>query len=219
MEKLFEENMMKLFETLKKPGIQIALLIAVMAIVSGAGWVVYQTQIPPKQPIEFPHKVHVNLQIPCLYCHPGAWRQPSAGLPSQQKCWACHGQLKKYAEISIDEWPEELQKLEEYVNGTEENGHKSTPIKWVPVYQVPDFVHFNHRPHIAAGLNCERCHGDMSEKTVATIEQTVNMGWCLDCHRARTADNFLNNPNNEPELAAQLAEKRIKLLDCGTCHY
>jgi len=147
------------------------------------------------------------------------WRQPSAGLPTQQKCWACHGQLKKYADIPVNEWPEGLQKLEEYVNGTEENGHQSTPIEWVPVYQVPDYVHFNHRPHIAAGLNCENCHGDMSEKTVATLEETVNMGWCLNCHRARTENNFLNNPNNEPELTAQLAEKRIKLLDCGTCHY
>ncbi len=219
MEKLFEESMMKLFETLKKPGIQIALLIAVMAIVSGAGWAVYQTQVPPEQPIEFPHNVHVGLQIPCLYCHPGAWRQPSAGLPGQQKCWACHGQLKKYANIPVSEWPEGLRTLEYHVNGNEENGYQSTPIEWVPVYQVPDYVHFNHRPHIAAGLNCENCHGDMAEKTVATVEQTVNMGWCLDCHRSRTENNFINNPDNEAERTAELAEKRIKLLDCGTCHY
>lgn len=212
MEKLFEEKMMQLFEVLKKPGIQIALLIAVMAIVSGAGWAVYQTQIPPEQPIQFPHKVHVNLQIPCLYCHPGAWRQASAGLPTEQKCWACHGQLKKYEGVPVEKWSPELIKLAGYVKRNE-------PIKWVPVYQVPDFVHFNHRPHIAAGLNCENCHGDMSKKTVETLEQTVNMGWCLNCHRARSENNSINNPNNDPERTAQLAEKRIKLLDCGTCHY
>jgi hypothetical protein len=93
------------------------------------------------------------------------------------------------------------------------------PIDWVPVYHVPDFVHFNHRPHIAAGLNCENCHGNMSEKTVATVEKTVNMGWCLDCHRTRTENNEENNPHHDPELAAQLEEKRTKLIDCGTCHY
>jgi hypothetical protein len=221
MEKLFEEKMMQLFELLKKPGIQLGLLIAVMAVISGAGWAVYQTQIPPQQPIEFPHKVHVNLQIPCLYCHPGAWRQPSAGLPTVQKCWACHGQLKKYEDVAVDQWPAELQKLASYVVSHAPKPEPPTykPIKWVPVYQVPDFVHFNHRPHVAAGLNCENCHGDMTKKTVATVEQTVNMGWCLNCHRARTENNSKNNPNNDPEITAQLAKKRTKLVDCGTCHY
>ncbi len=191
--------MQNLFDILKKPGIQVALLVVVLVLISGAGWALYQTQIPPEQPIQFPHNIHVSLQIQCLYCHPGAFRQASAGLPTEQKCWACHGQLKKYFQppVPVDQWPPELQKLSNYVKNGE-------PIQWVPVYQVPDFVHFNHRPHIAAGLNCENCHGDMSKKTVATVEQTVNMGWCLNCHIQRTKDN---------------PEKRIKLTDCGTCHY
>jgi hypothetical protein len=188
-------------------------MIAIMAVVSGASWAVYQTQIPPEQPIQFTHKVHVGLGIPCLYCHPGAWRQASAGLPTQQKCWGCHGQLAKFKDKPVDQWENpELEKLAGYVQRNE-------PIQWVPVYQVPDFVHFNHRPHIAAGLNCENCHGDMSKKTVATVEETVNMGWCLNCHRNRTENNTKNNPTNSPAVAAQLAEKRTKLIDCGTCHY
>ena len=220
MEKLFEQSVMKLFEMLKKPGIRLALLIAVLTVISGAGWAFYSfTQVPPQQPIEFTHKVHVGLGIPCLYCHPGAWRQASAGLPTVQKCWACHGQLAKYADKPVSEWPEQLQKLAEHVTLSPDKPIQYTPIDWVPVYQVPDFVHFNHRPHIAAGLHCENCHGDMSEKTVETVEQTVNMGWCLNCHRMRTENNDQNNPNHDPELAAQLAEKRIKLTDCGTCHY
>jgi len=191
--------MSKLFEFLKNPGVQIGILVAFLAFVSAGAWGIYQTQIPPEQPIQFPHSIHVNLQVPCLYCHPGALRQASAGLPTEQKCWACHGQLKKYFQppVAVKDWPVELQKLSKYV---EEN----KPIDWVPVYQVPDFVHFNHRPHIAAGLNCENCHGDMSKKTVATLEQTVNMGWCLNCHKAKT--------ENDPV-------KRAKLLDCSTCHY
>ena len=220
MEKLFEQSAMKLFEILKKPGIRLALLIAVLAVTSGAGWAFYtSTQVSPEQPIEFTHQVHVGLGVPCLYCHPGAWRQASAGLPTVQKCWACHGQLQKYADKSVSEWPEELQKLADHVTLSPDKPIQFTPIDWVPVYHVPDFVHFNHRPHIAAGLNCENCHGDMSEKTVATVEQTVNMGWCLNCHRMRTENNDLNNPSHDSELAAQLAEKRIKLTDCGTCHY
>jgi hypothetical protein len=81
---------------------------------------------------------------------------------------------------------------------------KNEEIDWVPVAQVPDFVHFTHRPHIAAGLNCERCHGDISNAGIATNPQVINMGWCLNCHRARAGDDL---------------EKLTKLTDCGTCHY
>ncbi len=216
MEKLLDQLVVIVFDLWKKPVLRLVLMIIVMVVISGASWAVYQTQIPPEQPIQFTHKVHVGLGIPCLYCHPGAWRQASAGLPTEQKCWACHGQLTKYWNpknpVPVEKWPTELQKLADYVKRKE-------PIKWVPVYQVPDFVHFNHRPHIAAGLNCETCHGDLSKKTVETVEQTVNMGWCLNCHRSRTENNTQNNPTNSTDVAAQLAEKRTKLIDCGTCHY
>lgn len=212
MEKLLDQLVVIVFDLWKKPMLRLALMIVVMAVVSGASFAVYQTQIPPEQPIQFTHKVHVGLGVPCLYCHPGAWRQASAGLPSQQKCWACHGQLAKYKDAAVNTWPAELQKLAGYIERNE-------PIAWVPVYQVPDFVHFNHRPHIAAGVNCENCHGDMKEKIVATVEETVNMGWCLNCHRTRTEDNDVNNPLRDKKISEMLAEKRTKLIDCGTCHY
>ena len=191
--------MQKVLALLKRQEIQLVLLIGFLSVISGGAWALYQTQIPPEQPIQFPHDIHVGLQIQCLYCHPGAQRQASAGLPTQQKCWACHGQLKKYFQpaVPVEQWPPELQKLAGYVQRNE-------PINWVPVYQVPDHVHFNHRPHIAAGFACEKCHGDMSKKTVATLEQTVNMGWCITCHQ----QNTVNDP-----------VKRTKLIDCGTCHY
>jgi hypothetical protein len=89
----------------------------------------------------------------------------------------------------------------------------------VPVVQVPDFVHFTHRPHVAAGLNCENCHGDVSKMQVYENPQVFNMGFCLNCHKAKTEDNATNNPNHDPKVSAMLAEKRVKLTDCGTCHY
>jgi hypothetical protein len=77
-------------------------------------------------------------------------------------------------------------------------------LEWGPVAIVPDFVQFNHRPHIAAGRNCEECHGDMTQQTIAQNPQVMNMGWCLNCH---------------VEAAGEDQEKLIKLADCGTCHY
>ena len=197
----------RFFNALNQPLGRVGALIVLLALLSGAVWGIAQTQKTPQQPIDFPHNIHVGvLKIPCLYCHPGALRGPSPGLPTETKCWGCHQQL---------EITKTSPKLVPLVQAVQNN----TPLQWVPVAWVPDFVHFVHRPHIAAGLNCEDCHGDVSKMTVYQNPQVLNMGWCLNCHRARTEDNAQNNPNNDPAVAATLAEERVKLTDCSTCHY
>ena len=182
------------FEWVMGPMGRIAVLITALSLFSLAAFGIYQTQQPPDQPIQFTHKLHVGLGIQCLYCHPGALRGPSPGLPTQTKCWGCHQQIAKTFDPNF---PELSEKLVGYIERNE-------PIPWVPVAQVPDFVHFTHRPHIAAGLNCENCHGDMTQVEIAENPQVLNMGWCLNCHKSRAADD---------------PEKLIKLTDCGTCHY
>jgi hypothetical protein len=173
---------------LKRPLVQIGLALVFMLGLAGAGWGISRTQVPPPQPIDFPHKLHVGVAgIPCLYCHPGALRGSSPGLPTEAKCFGCHQQIN----LSNTE----LGKLFMYIGNNQ-------PIRWVPVAILPDFVYFSHRPHIAAGLNCEQCHGDVSQMTVA-VPQKMNMGWCLDCHRARFKDDPVT---------------LTKLTDCVTCH-
>ena len=181
----------RIFGWLFSPLGKVGLLIFGLIILSLAVWGINTTQTAPEQPIEFPHQRHLAFGVQCLYCHPGAARGPAAGLPTQTKCWGCHQQL------AITKTSEKLKPLVQAVENNQ-------PLKWVPVALVPDFVHFNHRPHIAAGVNCEDCHGDMSKVDIAQNPQTLNMGFCLKCHRERSQDN--------PEL-------RTKLTDCGTCHY
>jgi hypothetical protein len=116
---------------------------------------------------------------------------PTAGIPSQAKCWGCLLQFAKTQTSVL------LAPLKDAVLS-------GTPIEWVPVAIVPDFVQFNHRAHIAAGKNCEECHGDMSKVTIAQNPQVMNMGWCLDCHVKNAGEDHV---------------KLVKLTDCGTCHY
>jgi hypothetical protein len=181
----------RVFEWLRQPLGLIAVGIAFLALFSVAAYGLSLTQQPPEQPVQFPHRTHVAFGIQCLYCHPGAARGPSAGIPSQATCWGCHQQIAK-----TDTSP-----LLAPLKAAVESG---TPIQWVPVAMVPDFVQFNHRAHIAAGKNCEDCHGDMTQVTIAENPQVINMGWCLNCH---------------VESAGEDHEKLIKLTDCGTCHY
>lgn len=178
-----------LVKFIKKPAVMIGGGIFIVLVLSAATYGVWLTQQPPEQPIKFNHSLHLSFGVQCLYCHPGAWKGRSSGLPTETKCWGCHQQ------IAIKD--SEQQKLADAVKNNE-------PIQWVPVFIVPDFVYFNHRPHIAYGLNCETCHGEISRMTVAQPPRhKLNMGWCLQCHRTKAAD--------DPVLLT-------KLTDCGTCH-
>ena len=176
-----------IIQLLKKPLVQLSLVFVGVVLLGGMAWGIRMTQIPPPQPIQFPHKTHINLGIQCLYCHPGALRGQSPGLPTESKCYACHQQITRRNS--------EIDKLFAYVKADK-------PISWVPVAIVPDFVYFSHRPHIAAELHCEDCHGEVGRMTVAE-PQKMNMGWCLSCHRA----HFKNDP-----------VMLTKLTDCVTCH-
>jgi len=178
--------MEKAIAFIKRPVILIGIAVVVALILGGAAGGLYFTQTSPPQPINFPHQTHVGIGAPCLYCHPAAAWGPTAGLPSQSKCWGCHQQVQKKSP--------ELDKLAKYVQDKK-------PIPWVPVFTQPEFVHFNHRPHVAAGVACETCHGDMTKIRVARSIKGQNMGWCLNCHKKMAP------------------EKYVKLSDCGTCHY
>ena len=181
----------RLFDWLKQPLGLIAVGIAFLALFSLAAYGISYTQQPPQQPVQFPHRTHAAFGIQCLYCHPGAARGPAAGIPAQAKCWGCHQQIAK-TETSLL-----LAPLKEAVLS-------GTPLEWVPVAQVPDFVQFNHRAHVAAGQNCENCHVDMTQITVAQNPLVMNMGWCLNCHVKNAGEDHV---------------KLVKLTDCGTCHY
>ena len=182
-----------IFGSLKKPFVQIGLAMVGLVLLGGAVFGIRQTQLPPHQPIQFSHTKHVSLGIACLFCHSGALRGDSAGLPTVALCNSCHQQI---ANPSTDaQTSPELSKLASYVKNNQ-------PIAWVPVAILPDFVFFSHSPHIAAGLNCENCHGEVSQMITA-VPQEMNMGWCLDCHRTRY--------KNDPVMLA-------KLTDCVTCH-
>ena len=181
----------KFFNWLIQPLGMAAALIVALTLLSLAVFGVAQTQTAPEQPIQFTHKLHVGLGVQCLYCHPGALRGPSPSLPTITRCWGCHQQVAK------TQTSEKLKPMRDAMAANK-------GFVWVPVAQVPDFVRYNHRPHIAAGLNCENCHGDVSKMDIYENPQVLNMGWCLNCHMEKAGENH---------------EKLVKLTDCTTCHY
>jgi hypothetical protein len=122
-----------------------------------------------QQPIYFSHRVHAGVkEINCRFCHPFVERSPNAGLPAMEKCFFCH----KYV---IPDHPQIVKEREHY--------ESKQPVPWKRVFWVPDFVYFNHIPHIKwAGLDCSECHGDV--KAVDRLRPVkFKMGFCIGCHR------------------------------------
>lgn len=127
-----------------------------------------------RQPIDFPHRVHVDKQIDCSFCHDLAERSTAAGIPGVTQCMVCHQSIKT-------ESPE-VQKIAGFASRKEE-------IPWVRVYafQSQAGVYFSHKRHIKAGIECVHCHGNVAGLKEMVREIRWNMGKCIDCHRERNA--------------------------------
>jgi hypothetical protein len=131
----------------------------------------------PVQPIEFPHNIHIGKDIKCTeYCHESVTKGPRAGLPSLNTCMICH------SAIATDK---------PRIQTITAMSDKGQDIQWQRVNGYPQqaHVHFNHAPHIRAGVDCSTCHGDIGKGTVATRNVDLNMGFCVTCHRQKNAPN------------------------------
>jgi len=91
------------------------------------------------------------------------------------------------------------------------------PIEWIRVHEVPDFVYFPHKRHVAAGVSCETCHGDVKTMDRVTQSASLTMGWCMECHRGQTTPrNVLTKfYPNDPHPQG----KAVAAVNCSTCHH
>ena len=128
----------------------------------------------PRQPIEYPHNVHIAKKIACVTCHQGVERGPVASLPSVTLCMTCHMAI-------VPDRPriKEIAALRA----------KGIDLPWQRVYGFVKESHvtFNHAAHTRAKVDCVTCHGDIGAGTVAQENVKLTMGVCVKCHQARQA--------------------------------
>jgi hypothetical protein len=174
-------------------------------------------EIPREQPVPFSHEHHYNgLGIQCAYCHTSVERSSFAGIPPTQTCMTCHSQIWTNAAI--------LQPVRtSYQTGK--------PLEWIRVHDLPDFVYFNHGIHVAKGMACQVCHGDVNVMPLTWRVNSLQMRWCLECHRA--PEKFIRPredvysfdyvlPADQETLGVRLVKeygvKTRQLTDCSICH-
>lgn len=146
----------------------LALLLIAIGLFAGAG----RAKID-EQPIAFSHRVHAGeFKIACEYCHGYARRASVAGIPSVQRCMGCH-------KITAANNPE-VQKLQSYWN-------QKRPIRWAKVTSMPDYVFFEHWPHVRAEVQCQTCHGPVETMEEVRQVKALTMSECLACHRKERA--------------------------------
>ena len=192
----------------------VAAFLVLITQVNRSPWVT-QAHVAREQPIPFSHERHVGGNgTDCRYCHTSVEESSFAGIPPTKTCMNCHSQI--FANNPL------LQP----VRDSFENGRA---IQWTRVHDLPDFVFFDHSIHVNKGIGCTTCHGQVDRMPLMSQAQSLQMEWCLDCHRnperyvrPRSAVFSVDYqpPPNQSELGARLvAEYQIqKLTSCSTCH-
>ena len=146
----------------------IAALFWAMAEIQRSPYVTYSGVVKP-QPVAFSHQHHVTgLGIDCRYCHTSVENSKFAGIPPTKTCMNCHSEIWTNADIL------------EPVRASYRN---NTPIWWTKLHDLPDYVYFNHEIHINKGIGCVSCHGPIDEMPLTYAHASLQMEWCLDCHR------------------------------------
>src|ERR1043165_2888708 len=201
--------------------------VGVVVLLGGIFWFMdswsrsgYNTQafVSRVQPVQFSHKHHAGDDgIDCRYCHQTVETTATAGMPSTQTCMNCHSQL--FAD-------------QPYLEPVRASFRDNKPIEWERVHDLPEFTYFNHSIHIAKGVGCSTCHGQIDNMPAVFQENTLQMEWCIACHRApenyiRPKSEIFNMQWQDADIDARermqlKADYKIRsremMTSCSVCH-
>ncbi|HVU97150.1 MAG TPA: c-type cytochrome [Puia sp.] len=234
--------------------VYIALVVLVLFVLGGY-WVVQgaigigrQQGYQPEQPIFYSHKVHAGInQISCLYCHSNALDSRHATVPPLNVCMNCHAAINDYTkgpklfreDGSEVDGTAEIQKLYSYTGydpkAQKYDLAKAKPVEWIKIHNLPDHVFFSHAQHTKAGqVQCQTCHGPITEMDEVKQFAPLSMGWCINCHRT-TKVNFPDSAGNNGNKFYSIYDRFHKDLksgkmdsvtveniggtECQKCHY
>ena len=182
-----------------------ATIFGTVFVLAALSWVAMEVQRSPyvtlagvrkPQPVPFSHQHHVTgLGIDCRYCHTSVETSSFAGIPPTKTCMNCHSQIWTNAALL------------EPVRASFKSGES---LQWTRVNQLPDFVYFNHSIHVTKGVGCNTCHGPVDQMPLMYQQESLQMEWCLGCHRAsedalRPRDQVFNMRYQQPTSSNPVA--------------
>ena len=195
----------------------VAALVWVGYAIQGSPYVTYEGIRKP-QPVPFSHQHHVTgLGIDCRYCHTSVETSSFAGIPPTKTCMNCHSEIWTTAPI---------------LEPVRTSFRSGVSIEWQRVNDLPDFVFFQHDIHINKGVGCDTCHGHVDRMPLMLQAQSLQMVWCVNCHKApwkylRPRNQVFNTeyvyPANQDQLGKELMKRyhvrsATEITGCFTCH-
>ncbi len=199
-------------------------LIGIVLLGGFLGWLVYALQssdyvtgafVAVEQPIQFSHERHVSGNgIDCRYCHTSVEDSSFAGIPPTKTCMNCHSQIFSSSP---------------FLEPVRASFRDNRSLEWTRVHDLPDFVYFNHSIHVNKGVGCSTCHGRVDLMPLMWQVQSLQMQWCLECHRnpeqyVRRREYVFKMDYEPPADQIALGRKLVseykiqRLTDCWTCH-
>lgn len=192
----------------------VAALLWLLAAFTRSPWIT-QANVIQTQPIQFSHERHVaGNGLDCRYCHTSVEDAAFAGIPPTKTCMNCHAQI--FANSP-------------YLEPVRASFRTDRSIEWRRVHDLPDFAYFNHSIHVKKGVGCSTCHGRVDRMPLMWQEASLQMEWCLDCHRnpekyVRPREAVYRMDYEPPPDQLALGRKLVaeyhiqKLTNCSTCH-
>ena len=195
----------------------LALLLGLFDVLIRSPWTSRQN-VAREQPVQFSHAHHAGaVGIDCRYCHTSVEKSDFAGIPPTKTCMNCHSQI----------WAQSP-----YLEPVRASFREGEALEWTRVNDLPDFAYFSHAIHVNKGVGCETCHGRVDRMPLMSQAASLQMSWCLDCHRS--PEKYLR-PKSEiftmgwkPEGEQEELGKRLMqeygirsesvLTSCSTCH-
>ena len=147
-----------------------------------------------EQPVPFSHQHHVaGLGIDCRFLPTSVEVSSTAGLPPTYTCMTCHSQIWTNAALLAP---------------VREASPADKPIVWNRVNDLPDYVYFNHSIHIAKGVGCASCHGEVDHMALTVQGQDADHA-VLPRLPSRSERQFASQGSNLQHGLA--ANERIRL--------
>jgi Cytochrome c7 and related cytochrome c len=199
-------------------------IFGALFVTAGALWVTLEVNRSPyvtrafearEQPVPFSHAHHVGgMGIDCRYCHTSVDKAAFAGIPPTKTCMNCHAQVWNQSPTL------------EPVRASFRN---DTSIEWTRVHDLPEFAYFNHSAHVNKGIGCSTCHGRVDQMPLTWQEKSLQMEWCLECHRqpekyVRPKSEVYNIAYQPPADQLELGRRLVKeygvrtRTSCSACH-
>jgi hypothetical protein len=203
--------------------VALLVMLLLLAVLAGLGYYTVRSPfmtevgVAKAQTVPFSHAQHVGgLGMDCRYCHTSVETSNTASLPPTATCMGCHAKVDPdSANLAL----------------VRESAEKNQPLPWLRVHDLADHVYFNHAIHVKQGVGCETCHGRVDQMPVMMKVASLQMDWCLECHRnpapylrprAAVFTMGYTPPADKATLGAQLvADYGIhvkQLTDCSICH-